>query len=225
MPAEAEEIGALLARVPAFAELAAVSCGAWPPSPSRASFAAGEVVFREGDDVDTCYVVRSGHARADPRARRTAARSRSRPSGRARSSASSRCSTTSGGQRPSRRSTTLDGAGRSSASDMRRLMREHAEIAVKLAIALVRRLRNANERLARQSFQTVQSRVPTVLAQLVEEARTRAPARRDVPDHRDAGRPREARGLVARVGQPLPRGARAGRGHLAGPRAADRARP
>ena len=54
--------------------------------------------------------------------------------------------------------------------DMRRLMREHAEIAVKLAVSLVRRLRNANERLARQSFQTVQSRVAAVLAQLVEQA-------------------------------------------------------
>ena len=54
--------------------------------------------------------------------------------------------------------------------DMRRLMREHAEIAVKLAVALVRRLRDTNDRLARQSFQTVQSRVAAVLGQLVEQA-------------------------------------------------------
>ena len=27
-------------------------------------WAAGEVVFREGDDSDTCYVVSAGHARA-----------------------------------------------------------------------------------------------------------------------------------------------------------------
>ena len=56
--------------------------------------------------------------------------------------------------------------------DMRRLMYEHAEIAVKLAVSLVRRLRGANERLARQSFQTVQSRVAAVLGQLVEQARS-----------------------------------------------------
>jgi len=64
--------------------------------------------------------------------------------------------------------------------DMRRLMHEHAEIAVKLAVALVRRLRNANERLARQSFQTVQSRVAAVLAQLVDQARSEGAGERDV---------------------------------------------
>ena len=46
---------------------------------------------------------------------------------------------------------------------MRRLMGEHAEIASRLVIALGRRLRETNERLSRQSFQTVQSRVAVVL--------------------------------------------------------------
>ena len=64
--------------------------------------------------------------------------------------------------------------------DMRRLMHEHSEIAVKLAVALVRRLRAANERLARQSFQTVQSRVAAVLAQLVEQARSEGAGPRDI---------------------------------------------
>ncbi len=64
--------------------------------------------------------------------------------------------------------------------DMRRLMREHAEIAVKLAISLVRRLRRTNERLARQSFLTVQSRVAAVLAQLVDQARGEDAGARDV---------------------------------------------
>ena len=53
---------------------------------------------------------------------------------------------------------------------MRALLQRHADIAVKLVIALGRRLRAANERLARQSFQTVQSRVATVLGQLVDQA-------------------------------------------------------
>jgi CRP/FNR family transcriptional regulator len=56
------------------------------------------------------------------------------------------------------------------AADMRRLLREHPEIAVKLLAALGRRLRQTNERLTRQSFQTVQSRVAAVLAQLTEAA-------------------------------------------------------
>jgi CRP/FNR family transcriptional regulator len=63
---------------------------------------------------------------------------------------------------------------------MRRLMREHPDIAVKLSIALGRRLRATNERLARQSFQTVQSRVALVLDQLVQQAREEGAGERDV---------------------------------------------
>jgi CRP-like cAMP-binding protein len=64
--------------------------------------------------------------------------------------------------------------------DMRALLTRHPEIAVKLVIALGRRLRAANERLARQSFQTVQSRVAAVLAQLVEQARAEGAGEKDV---------------------------------------------
>ncbi|HEY4810635.1 MAG TPA: Crp/Fnr family transcriptional regulator, partial [Solirubrobacteraceae bacterium] len=52
--------------------------------------------------------------------------------------------------------------------DMRRLMKQHPEIAARLVIALGRRLREMNERLSRQSFQTVQSRVASVLSDLVQ---------------------------------------------------------
>jgi CRP/FNR family transcriptional regulator len=62
---------------------------------------------------------------------------------------------------------------------MRRLMRQHPDIAVQLVIALGRRLREANERLARQSFQTVQSRVATVLADLVTQAQAESGANGD----------------------------------------------
>jgi CRP/FNR family cyclic AMP-dependent transcriptional regulator len=65
-------------------------------------------------------------------------------------------------------------------ADMRRLMYEHPELSAKLVISLGRRLRAANERLASQSFQTVQSRVATVLAQLVEQARAEGAGERDV---------------------------------------------
>ena len=47
-------------------------------------------------------------------------------------------------------------------------------------IALGRRLRETNERLARQSFQTVQSRVASVLGQLVEAARAEGAGEGDV---------------------------------------------
>ena len=65
-------------------------------------------------------------------------------------------------------------------SDMRRLLRQHPDIAVKLVIALGRRLREANERLARQSFQTVQSRVAVVLDGLVRQAQSEGAGARDV---------------------------------------------
>jgi CRP/FNR family transcriptional regulator len=56
-------------------------------------------------------------------------------------------------------------------ADMRRLIRAHPDLAVKLVISLGRRLRETNERLSRQSFQTVQSRVAEVLGQLCEAER------------------------------------------------------
>jgi CRP/FNR family transcriptional regulator len=65
-------------------------------------------------------------------------------------------------------------------ADMRRLLREHPDIAVKLIAALGQRLRDTNERLTRQSFQTVQSRVATALGQLVEAARAEGAADGDV---------------------------------------------
>ena len=101
--------------------------------------------------------------------------------------------------------------------DMRRLMSEHPEIAMRLVVALGRRLRETNERLSRQSFQTVQSRVAVVLSELVEQeiAAGKGDGRR--ARHRHPGRPRAAGGLLARVGQPLPRGARARRRDLPGP--------
>ena len=52
---------------------------------------------------------------------------------------------------------------------MRALIREHPEMGEKLVVALTRRLREANERISRQSFQTVPSRVAGVLNQLLAE--------------------------------------------------------
>ena len=54
------------------------------------------------------------------------------------------------------------------AGDLKRLLNEHPEIAVKLLGALGEKLREANARIARQSFQKVSSRVAGVLAELAE---------------------------------------------------------
>ena len=132
-------------------------------------FASGQVIFREGDASDTCYVVRRGHCRAV----------RENIDGRTIALAHFGPGDIFGelamfdDERRSATVETLDEveALAISGTDMRRLLREHPDIAVKLVIALGRRLREANERLARQSFQTVQSRVAGVIAQLVEQAR------------------------------------------------------
>jgi CRP/FNR family transcriptional regulator len=65
--------------------------------------------------------------------------------------------------------------------DMRRLMGRHPDICMRLVIALGRRLRETNERLARQSFQTVQSRVALALAELAQRAIAEGAPAADVP--------------------------------------------
>ena len=49
------------------------------------------------------------------------------------------------------------------ASDLRRILLRHPDIAVKMLEGLANRLRQANERIARQSFQTVAGRVASAL--------------------------------------------------------------
>src|SRR4051794_21354601 len=58
------EVATLLGRVPGFETLGPEELAQVADVAVARSFRAGEVVFREGDDSDTCYVVRSGHARA-----------------------------------------------------------------------------------------------------------------------------------------------------------------
>jgi CRP/FNR family transcriptional regulator len=134
----------------------------------RRRIPANGVVFREGDASDTCYVICSGRARAV----------REHPDGRSITLAHFGPGDFFGELAmfdDERRSATVETLEDTEVlavlgPDMRRLLREHPEIAVKLLAALGRRLRETNERLARQSFQTVQSRVANVLMQLVETA-------------------------------------------------------
>src|SRR3954454_5076061 len=64
MATTGEETVALLARVPVFADLDPEDLQRVAEVAVPRSFEAEHVVFREGDDSDTCYIVRSGHARA-----------------------------------------------------------------------------------------------------------------------------------------------------------------
>jgi CRP/FNR family transcriptional regulator len=169
MATTSEDTVALLKRVPVFSTLGEddIQRVAEVTVPRR--FDAGEVVFREGDESDTCYVVRSGQARAV----------RGHSDGRTITLANFGPGDIFGELAMfdnERRSATVEAVDNTEAiailgGDMRRLLRQHPDIAVKLVGSLGRRLRETNERLARQSFQTVQSRVAAVLAQLVSESR------------------------------------------------------
>jgi CRP/FNR family cyclic AMP-dependent transcriptional regulator len=169
MAATDAENAELLGRVPAFAALGRDELLRVSEVAVSRRFSAGEIVFREGDQSDTCYVMRSGHARAI----------RDHGEGHALTLAHFSHGEIFGELAmfdDERRSATVEAIDEVEVlailgADMRRLLREHPDIAVKLLIALGRRLREANSRLALQSFSTVQSRVATVLAELVHQAR------------------------------------------------------
>ena len=178
----------LLGRVPVFETLAPpdlerVAQVAVPRSFARRTRSSSARATRR----DTCYVVESGHARA----------MREHADGRTITLAHFGPGDIFGELAmfdDERRSATVETLEDVEAiailgADMRRLLREHPDIAVKLVIALGRRLRETNERLARQSFQTVQSRVAGVLgAARRAGAQPRAPSERRRPGHRHPGR-------------------------------------
>jgi CRP/FNR family transcriptional regulator len=169
MAATSEDTALLLRNVALFSELAAEDLVQVAELAVPRTFASGEIVFREGDASDTCYVIRAGHARAVLE----------HPDGRSITLAQFGPGEIFGelamlGEEP--RSATVESIEDLMAiailgPDMRRLLREHPEISIRLIASLGRRLREANDRLSRQSFQTVQSRVASVLLQLVADAR------------------------------------------------------
>src|ERR1700693_2166040 len=141
----AGEVVDLLGRVPVFStrvrgaleKIAGLSVPRW--------FEPGEVVFREGDASDTCYVVREGHARAI----------HERGDGRTITLATFGPGDFFGELamfEDELRSATVEAIEPVSAvavlgPDMRRLMTEHPEISMRLVVALAGRLRETNERL------------------------------------------------------------------------------
>src|SRR5947209_767219 len=156
----------LLGRVELFADLS-------PPDLERLAQVAvprswdrAEVVFREGDSGDTCFVVRSGCVRvgrrhSDGRQITLAELGEGDIFGEL---------AMFGGET---RSATVEAVEAATAvailaGDLRRLMRDHPEIAVKMLGGLADRLRAANERISRQSFQTVAGRVASALLAQVE---------------------------------------------------------
>ena len=173
-----DDVEALLAKVPVFETLAHEDLAKVAEVAVPRTFPPGHVVFREGDQSDTCYVVAGGHARAlrEHSDGRTIALARFGPGDIFGELAMFD---------DERRSATVEALDELHAlailgADMRRLLRQHPDMAVKLITSLGRRLRAANQRLSRQSFQTVQSRVAGVLISLVEQAQAEGANERDV---------------------------------------------
>lgn len=158
----------LLRSVPLFAELDETELSRIANVAVPRSFPEGTRVFNEGDHSDACYLVKSGTFRV----------TREHPDGRAITLATLETGDIVGelamldGEVRSASVETLGGEGELlalPANAMRSLLERNPEITVKIAAALTRRLRAANERISRQSFQTVPSRVAGVLLQLASE--------------------------------------------------------
>ena len=165
--AEESPVG-LLRKVPLFAELDEAELERFSRVAIPRSYPEGTRVFHEGDHSDACYIVKSGTFRV----------TREHPDGRAITLATLGEGDIVGelamldGEVRSASGETLGGDGELlalPASDVRALLERHPEITVKFVAALTRRLRAANERISRQSFQTVPSRVAGVLSQMVAE--------------------------------------------------------
>ena len=185
MTSLADDKTAELARFPVFESLSEDELRQVADLAVPRSYEAGEVIFREGDRPDTCFIVRTGRVRI----------TRRHSGGRSLTLAE-----LSAGEMFGELSM-FDGEGRSATvealeetttlalleRDVRRVLREHSEIAVKMLARLASRLRAANENLARQSFQPVAGRVASTLLAQAEARRAEAAAVDASDRHIDAG--------------------------------------
>ena len=165
MPKE-EGTAALLARLELFSELSQGELDELAAVAVPRRYAAGEVVFREGDEGSACHLVRTGSLKV----------TKTHPDGRTIALTELHPGDMFGelalfsGER---RSATIEALEPTTtvallAEDIRRLLESRPSIAVKMLVALAGRVRAANERIARQSFQGVPGRVASVLLAQVE---------------------------------------------------------
>ena len=169
-----EETVELLARTPMFRELSRKDLEQLAQVAVPRSYGRGQVVFRQGDHGDTCYVVRTGSVRVthDHTDGRTITLAELRPGDMFGELAMFNSEV---------RSATVQALEDASAlallsGDMRRMLLSHPHIAVNMLSWMSDRLRAANERIARQSFQTVASRVAGALLGQVQARSSNDPA-------------------------------------------------
>ena len=168
----------LLHKVPLFSGLTEDELRAVATVARIDAFEAHETVFREGDTGSTVYVIAAGHATA----------LREHPDGRVITLARFGPGDIFGELAvldDQRRSATVQAMDALETiailgPDMQRLLGEHPGIALRLIVALGRKLRETNERVAGLSFQTVQTRVAKVLSQLAQAARSEGAGDHDV---------------------------------------------
>jgi CRP/FNR family transcriptional regulator, cyclic AMP receptor protein len=134
----------------------------------------GEVIFREGDQGDTCYLLRTG----------AVVLTREHQDGRMVALAELRAGSLFGELamfRGETRSATAEAIEPTTAvallaSDMQRLIRRSPDLALKFLGTLAERVSRTNERLLQQSFQTVAGRVASaLLAQVIARQAEGAP--------------------------------------------------
>ena len=162
-----EDTARLLGRVSLFRELSERELAELAQVAVPRRWMGGEAVFREGDPGDTCYVVKSGAMRV----------TRRHSDGRQITLAELREGDIFGelamfGEGETR-SATVEAVEDSEgvallAGDLRRTMLGHPSIAVAMLAGLAERIRQVNERLSRQTFQTVDGRVASALLGQVE---------------------------------------------------------
>ncbi|MBA3839254.1 MAG: Crp/Fnr family transcriptional regulator [Thermoleophilaceae bacterium] len=175
-----EDKAAELARFPIFESLSEDELRQMAELAVPRRYDDGQVIFREGDRSDTCFIVRTGRVRI----------TRSHSGGRRLTLAELAAGDMFG------ELSMFDGEGRSATvealedtttlalleRDVKRVLRAHPEIAVKMLARLANRLRAANEKLARQSFQPVAGRVASTLLAQVEARRAQAAAAVDADE-------------------------------------------
>src|SRR3954452_371034 len=164
--ADTEDTARLLGRVPLFADLSERDLAELAQVAVPRSYEPGQAVFREGDTGDTCYIVREGCMRVTRRHSdgRVITLAELRPGemfGELAMFGGETRSASVEALEPTRALAILAG-------DLRRIIVAQPDLAVKMLEALANRLRDANERIARQSFQTVAGRVASALLSQVK---------------------------------------------------------
>ena len=179
-----EDTAALLASLEVFSELEARELEQVAQVAVPRSFDRGEVIFREGDSGDTCYVVRSGSVsiQREHRGPGEAGPGRTLALAELRAGAMFGELAVFGGEVRSATAEALEPTAVVAilAADIQRVLRSDPEIALKMLSALAARVRRANERLLQQSFQTVAGRVASALLGQVLARQEEGAGKRDV---------------------------------------------